>query len=275
MEGLRGRRVPIGAALIALALAPVAQAQEAEQKLPPYKHTPSVVVYTRPDAAVVEADAHTSVPGVAPGRVRGRRQCQLQPQGNVGAGSAALWAEHLDEALFSLYCNGQFVTMVWRKIDLAASPSGRSLPPRQVAMHLREEIPVPEANVGANPGIGLVGMESWFWIEGYSGDPIADATDAFGQRVEVEARVERYDWSFGDGSSLASSSTGLAYPARSEVRHTYQRSKLAGGAYPVEVRFVFSVRYRMGGGEWLGLPGISRRVTFAYRVQESQAVISR
>ena len=56
-------------------------------------------------------------------------------------------------------------------------------------MHLRDQIPVPNVDIRINPDRGLVGVDSWFWIEGYDGSPIEESTDAFGQQVEVEARV--------------------------------------------------------------------------------------
>jgi hypothetical protein len=53
-----------------------------------------------------------------------------------------------------------------------------------------------------------------------------------------------------------------------------QRSSLGPArGYAVEAGFVFSVRYRVGGGGWLELPGIERVAQAEYPVRESQAVI--
>ena len=54
----------------------------------------------------------------------------------------------------------------------------------------------------------------------------------------------------------------------------YERSSagLAHG-YPVEVTFTFDVRYRVDGGGWIELPGITRVASASYPVRESQAVI--
>lgn len=176
--------------------------------------------------------------------------------------------------LYSIYCDGEHVGFTWRPIDPDRPPG--PTPPREVAMHLREEIPMPQVTIRVNPETGLVGTESWFWVEGYEGAPITESTDAFGELVEVEASVDRYEWSFGDGKTQRSSSLGRPYPERSGVRHLYERSsaRLADG-YQVQVRFLFSVRYRVAGGEWSQLPGITRTVSFRYPVKESQAVISR
>lgn len=143
-------------------------------------------------------------------------------------------------------------------------------------MQLRDEVPMPTVGIHANPGVGLVATESWFWIEGYSGEPITSSTDAFGRPIEVEAKAERYEWHFGDGSSLVTTSPGRSYPQRSEVRHIYERSSAGTeGGYLVQARFVFSVQYRVGGGAPIELPGIIRTAAFRYPVRESQAVIAR
>ena len=83
-----------------------------------------------------------------------------------------------------------------------------------------------------------------------------------------------YEWSFGDGDTIASKTPGRPYPHRSDVRHVYQRSSagLASG-YAVEVTFAFDVRYRVDGGGWVELPAIRRVAGTSYRVRESQAVI--
>jgi hypothetical protein len=253
-----------------VALAPAA----AQEKQPPFKPPPTVVVYTQPDSAVVEAEAKETVPGNSSGRAPSRRKCFLEPvttEAQIqGVGTVALPMAP-DEKPFWLTCDGQQVGIVMRKITPRVANS-----PRNIADQLREEIPMPAIDVRANPSIGLVGAESWFWIEGYSGQPITNSTDAFGQPVDVEASVTQYEWSFGDGAVVSSSTPGRAFPERSEVRHTYQRSSAGtSDGYLIQVRFVFAVRYRSGAGAWTTLPGISRTATFRYPVKESQAVISR
>lgn len=276
MEGRRDHRtaiVVLGAILFAGTLT---QPVRGEEPLPPYVPPPTVVVTTQPDAAVVEAEAATTTPGRTPTRVTGRRKCYLEPDmAPISFSNVHIYGEHLDERSFYLYCDGEYLGLVWRRIDNGSDPS-IAVTPSDVAMYLREEIPIPRVTIGVNPEMGLVGTESWFWIEGYSGEPINDSTDAFGELVEVEATVTRYEWLFGDGESFASTSPGRAYPQRSEVRHVYERSSAATQAgYPVEVRFQFSMKYRVAGGSWIELPSVSRSTSFLYPVRESQAVISR
>jgi hypothetical protein len=269
----RASIVVLGAILVAGALA---QPVPADESLPPLKPPPTIVVTTQPDAAVVEADASVSTPGRTPTKVASRRKCYLEPDtAPITFSNVHIYGEHIAERSFYLYCDGEYVGLVWRKIEDGSRPAS-PVAPGDVAMYLREEIPIPQATIRVNPETGLVGTESWFWIEGYSGEVISDSTDAFGRLVEVEASVTRYEWLFGDGAKFSSNSPGRPYPERSEVRHVYERSS-AGvtTGYPIDVRFVFAVKDRVAGGPWIELPSISRSASFAYRVRESQAVISR
>jgi hypothetical protein len=276
MEDRRDHRVrrAIGLTLTLLMTTGVANAQE--QDSDPFEPWPSTVsVETNPDAVVVESEAQGSLPGeLATQSSTSGSDCWLEGPGNVGMGVAGIWEQGPDKLPYTVVCGGEATGVVWLKIG--GDPLERAaLSPQEIAMQLRDEIPIPNATIEINPERGLVGVESWFWIEGYGGDPISESTDAFGRRVEVEARVMRYDWSFGDGKTITTEGPGRPYPARSEVRHIYQRSSLGHPeGYTVEVGFSFSVRYRVDEGGWIDLPGIDRVAQASYPVRESQAVIS-
>jgi hypothetical protein len=188
------------------------------------------------------------------------------------------WARRMRYAPYNLYCDGAWKGVVW--IEIIIDDGGNPVPPPadplQVAERLRDQLPVPRVSVEINPDRGVVGVDSWFWLDGYSGSTLRRSTDAFGWLVEVEARVTHYRWSFGDGAVVSSESPGRAYPDRSTVRHVYERSS-AGlpQGYPVDVSFVFEVRYRVDGGAWIVLPGITRTARVDYAVRESQAVLQR
>ena len=156
---------------------------------------------------------------------------------------------------------------------------GCSAPPRRpnpidLARQARDRLPVRGSRIKSNPHRGLVGVRTWFWIE--SGDRVlAESLSAFGVRVDVQASPDRYQWTFGDGTERTTSSPGQPYPQRSPVTHTYERSSAGLDAgYEVTVTTVYQVRWRVGGGEWRALPGISRTSTRFHRVAESQAVNS-
>lgn len=131
MEGLRDHRAAV-AAVLATILGGVSHVAAAQETLPPYDMNSTAVVYTTPEAAVVEASQRGRGPGQAAAVVhRSKRRCSLKPQGNIGAGSAELWAQRPDEALFTLSCDGQFVGMVWRRISPGPAPGGGPFPLRR------------------------------------------------------------------------------------------------------------------------------------------------
>jgi len=252
---------------------PVASAEAQSHEDDQFDFESTTVVDTNTDAVVVDADAQAIVAGTAGSG--GGSGCWLDPVTNIGE----IFVDSFEEQLsnpnlfpFLLWCGKQMRGLVW--LDMSGGNPVDAVDPETIAMHLRDEIPVPSVEIGVNPDRGLVGLESWFWLEGYDGSPIEDSTDAFGQLVEVEARVKEYEWSFGDGDTIAAKTPGRSYPHRSQIRHVYERSS-AGlpSGFPVEVKFVFDVRYRVDGGGWIEIPGISRVAEASYRVRESQAVI--
>jgi hypothetical protein len=152
--------------------------------------------------------------------------------------------------------------------------SAPTVDPEALAREVRDHLPVPGIRISTNPRRGLVGLKSWFWLEG-GGQPLADSLSRFGVRVEVEARPVSYRWDFGDGTERTTSSPGRPYPNRSSVTQVYQRSSAQfEQGYRVSVATVFDVRWRTNGGRWRTLPGISRTSERFYRVAELQAVNS-
>jgi hypothetical protein len=270
MEDRNDHRVPLALAFILglVLLAPPARADDG-----PFTWPTDVVVHDNPNAVVVQADQQGSIPGTISSS-GGGSDCRLEPNGTIGEIFVDSFGAQLDQGLdpYFLWCGNEMRGLVW--LDPNAGGAVPALDPQTIAMHLRDQIPVPNADIRINPNRGLVGVDSWFWIDGYNGSPIEESTNAFGQRVEVEARVTRYEWSFGDGKTLVAKTVGRSYPHRSQIRHVYERSSagLASG-YQVEVSFSFSVRYRIDGGGWIDLPGISRVAGAAYPVRESQSVI--
>ena len=273
MEDRRDHRIPVVALVTALLmlLGPAAMADSPDDDQ--FDFNPTTVVHTNTDGAVVTSDAQATTTGTA-GSVGGGSDCRLEPNGTIGEIFVDSFGAQLDQGLdpYFLWCGNEMRGLVW--LDPNAGGAGPALDPQTIAMHLRDQIPVPNADIKINPNRGLVGVDSWFWIDGYNGSPIEESTNAFGQRVEVEASVTRYEWSFGDGETLVAKTVGRSYPHRSQIRHVYERSSagLASG-YQVEVSFSFSVRYRIDGGGWIELPGISRVAETAYPVRESQSVI--
>jgi hypothetical protein len=281
MENRRNHRVQVAIAALAAALVMLWEVPAAAQHSDDdrFRWAPTITVKTHPGAVVVDSEVHRSVPGEADTHASGSH-CWLENTTTIGE---IRWPDPsayptVKVFPFFVICDGHVRGIEW----VGWQPSeqrrwpGNAQGPQEIARRLRDEIPIPNVKIEMNPQPGLVGIESWFWIEGFEGSPIEHSTDAFGRLVEVEASVLRYEWSFGDGSRFVARTVGDPYPARSDVRHVYERSSLGHpGGYSVQVAFVFSVRYRVDGGKWIDLPGITRVTQARYPVQESQAVIGR
>src|SRR3546814_13027148 len=77
---------------------------------------------------------------------------------------------------------------------------------------------------------GLVGLRSWFWVEGFDGAAVTVPVAALGLTVNVQLSMGSVSWDFGDGT-VESGSLGEAYQAASSVQHAHQ----ADGHYAVAV----------------------------------------
>src|SRR4051812_41175913 len=144
--------------------------------------------------------------------------------------------------------------------------------PRVTAERLVRALPYPAATVGANPGgRGLTGLESWFWVNGYTGAPIVDTVSQFGLTVTVEATPDSTDWDFGDGTVGRGLGLGAAPPAPTDVTHVYEVR--GGPSYRVRALIRLAVRWRLGAGPWQGLPPIVRTAVLDYPVVSSRAAL--
>lgn len=206
---------------------------------------------------------------------------ELSSVGNIGIHSGH-WKDSPSETsvLARRTCTDGTDDFVW--VDACdfgswdVCPGGASprVDPLVLARRVRDRMPVPEFEIASSPNRGLVGLRSWFWIEG-GGRPLFDSLSAFGVRVDVEARPIAYRWDFGDGTTKATRSPGRPYPRRSPARHIYQRSSAGHPrGYLVSVSTTFEVRWRTNGGRWRPLAPILRLSSRRYRVAESQAVNS-
>lgn len=202
--------------------------------------------------------------------------------GTIGAASG-YWkrALHRTSMLAHRTCTDGTDDFVWVDacgfVDLGrmcSSSSPRGVDPVAVAREVRDRLPVSGLGISSNPRRGLVGVKSWFWVVG-GGRPLSDSLSAFGVRVDVEARPTTYRWDFGDGTAIQTNSPGRPYPKRSPARHAFERSSAGHpDGYRVTVITEFEVRWRVNGGRWAPLEGITGVSERFYRVAESQAVNS-
>lgn len=167
---------------------------------------------------------------------------------------------------YHVFCGGDYVTSAWLR------PQQFGLDPRDLAEQLVRDLPYPAAQVGVSPaGRGLTGLESWFWVEGYTTTPIADQVSELGMTVDVEAVAASVSWDFGDGTTAPGRDLGQAPPARSSVVHTYERRSRP--TFTVRALVRLDVRWRLDGGPWQDLDPIARTGVLAYPVVESRAAL--
>lgn len=203
---------------------------------------------------------------------------------NVGLGLLEwLMAEsqlHPGAAPWTVNCDDGYFAVVWVPFDTDPADvqivMGPPVPvdPISVAQELLDQVPVPDMDISANPDLGLVALPSWFWINGYDGAPITASESLGGITVDVEISPQQYNWDFGDGGTLETTSPGQPYPTESDVQYTYEQSSLDAGAFRVTVAITFSARYRVNGGSWESLDAIARSFTDDYPVQQLQAVLT-
>jgi hypothetical protein len=122
------------------------------------------------------------------------------------------------------------------------------------------------------PNSGIVNYETWFWAEGYSGQPVSETRDALGRRIEVLATPSYYRWEFGDGTRpFETASLGRPYPDRDgAVTHLFDYHS---PGYTVALTFVFDIQYRVDGGPWIQLEPIERSTSTPYRVDQIRTVV--
>jgi hypothetical protein len=189
--------------------------------------------------------------------------------------------KHPGEAPWIVRCNNETIDIVWLPmntqppdIQIIVGP-GEPVDPVTIALELRDHVPVPTITVGVNPGVGLVAVRSWFWVEGYDGAPIRTSETLGGTTVEVEITPTGYRWTFGDGATLETNSLGQPYPSISDIQHAYEQSSLSSnGAFEVALTINFAVQYRINGGAWQALDPITRSFASAYPVQQLQSILT-
>jgi hypothetical protein len=76
--------------------------------------------------------------------------------------------------------------------------------------------------------------------------PFDHTITLLGQSIEVQAHPARYEWVFGDGKTLSSSSPGRPYPA-TDITHLYADAHVT--VHP-RVDVTYSIRYQIGGSGW-------------------------
>jgi hypothetical protein len=175
---------------------------------------------------------------------------------------------HPDAQFAPLLCDGQIVQPIWVApddvVDLDAAAGAE-------AERYVEDVLGPGVRIGVNPAArGLVGLDSWFWVEGFDGSITNPPISAFGVTIEVRMSSGSVTWDFGDGDSVVGD-LGRAYPEESTVQHVHQRD----GTFTIAATIDLVPEYRVDGGPWLTLPSLQATAAVVHEVEERQAVITR
>ena len=154
---------------------------------------------------------------------------------------------------------------------VCAAQAPPTTPEALLAQEASSEQPWPKLVLGVNPGTGLTGLGSWFWLGGGS-TAMPDATASSGPlTVTVHAALVGSTWDFGDGSRYDSSDLGQPYPAASDVQHVYQTDSYGlPQGYTVSGILRFLVTYSVNGGPWQQLGVKTTAFTKAYPVYQLQ-----
>ena len=201
--------------------------------------------------------------------------------GNASTGWAGEGlAEHPDSVPWFVQCDNGYAGIAWVPDSAPGEPAvvvtGGDPPvdPAVLAASLLDTMPLPPIALGANPEVGLVAVPTWYWVEGYDGQPLAASRTLGAITVDVEVEPEWYLWTFGDGTTQTAATTGQPYPDESEIQHTYERASVGSSGYAVHLEISFEARYRVNSGPWQALDPVTQTYTRSYPVQQLQAVLT-
>lgn len=140
-----------------------------------------------------------------------------------------------------------------------------------------EDFLVPELVIRHNPeGASLTGIETWFWVEGWDGEPVIETVDVLGFPVLVELYLASVEWDFGDGSRSTTTDLGHAYPEAAGTTHVYTERSTASGAnaaFTASSTVTIEVEVSIGGGPLVPLQPFSQTETAPIIVREAQALL--
>ena len=174
---------------------------------------------------------------------------------------------HPDARFALLLCDGSIVRAIWVAPDDVVDLDAAA---RTEAERYLRDVLTPVVTIGVNPAAkGLVGLRSWFWVEGFSGTVTAPPISAFGLTIDVRMSSGSVTWDFGDGT-VEPGDLGRAYPEESTVQHAHQDS----GRYTITAAIDLVPEYRVNGGAWIALPNLSTSASTVHAVEQRQPVIT-
>jgi len=150
-------------------------------------------------------------------------------------------------------------TSAWQRGELTCFPEavpGVSTPQLTMAMVTQQwsTTPVAEPGVSLQPdGPALVTKPSFVqvtWpVTGLRPDQVRAVT-LLGHQVRIKAVLQTFTYSFGDGTTVKTTSPGGRWPD-GNVRHGWEHA----GTYTVGVSATYTGQFSVDGSEWADLPG--------------------
>src|SRR6266498_745875 len=233
----------------------------------------TITIGEDPNGVAIQIDATQTHPGrSSDGQSGGGGTPCKYELANIGEPTADLFKDKpADVGLFSVTC-GSHTDVLFLRMTPNGQPviPGPTVDPRQLALSARDRLPVPSGTIKANPARALTGLATWFWLDGYRGQPLSKTVSEFGVTVQVQATPTAFRWDFGDGATMTSTDLGRPFPQRSTITHTYQAAR---EQVTVRCIFDFTVRWRVPSGPWAPLPPLSRSAITTLSIAESQSVI--
>jgi hypothetical protein len=127
--------------------------------------------------------------------------------------------------------------------------------PLPLVDELYREFPYPPIAVKANPEVGLVGVPTWFWAEGYVGGEMVNwacldrAPLCVAVLLAPDQREPPYVWTVGAPGAppLRTIELGEAYPAESPVKHVYEydSAREPDRAFPVSLAITWEAGWHL------------------------------
>ena len=167
---------------------------------------------------------------------------------------------------------------------IAVDRVGNATPEKTACARALSAPPMPDwgplaSAVSANPpSTGLVGVDSWLWLEPAPVAAVVDET-VDGMSYRITARPVSASWAFGDGEVdqyVGFTGFGVPFPAQSVVTHRFEAHSQVG--YVIAATVAYSVSWSaLVNGAWIGpypMGTIGRAaVPLVYPVEQAQPEI--
>lgn len=150
---------------------------------------------------------------------------------------------------------------------------------REGARRYVETVLAPQLALGTSPPDNiLVGLDTWFWLDGWDGTPITTTVTApWGDSIDLRLTLADVEWNFGDGSPPLHGGLGEPYPAESTVRHLYTHRSTGPsnpeGAYELRATITIAVDYWYAGAGPTPVAPLEITHVAPVTVRQLQAVI--